>query len=116
MYLQFEPNYKSIIMKQQLTTAGFAKVEPHQLHHVGLEQIDVPPGPGLGGGQGAGAGRVHLGTAAVHGQLRDAAVSSAGLHRRLARCDIQHCNIEDNVSFYDSGREDNLFFFLFFLQ
>ena len=78
------------------TAAGLSEVYPDELDHVGLEEVDVPPGLLLHLGEGAGA-QVEAGAgAAVHGLLRDAAIRHAALHRSLTRRHIQNCN--DHVS------------------
>ena len=72
------------------TAAGLSEVYPDELHHVGLQQVDVPPGTLLHLSEGAGA-QVKPGAGApVHGPLRDPAVSHAALHRGLASSNIQN--------------------------
>ena len=75
-----------------LTAASLSKVYPDQLDHVGLEQVDIPPGLLLHFGEGAGAQVEPGARAAVHRLLRDAAISHAALHRSLPRRHIQNCN------------------------
>ncbi len=77
--------------KWELTAASLAEVEPHQLDHVGLEQVDVPPGPAFHGRHGARFGREEVAGAAVDGPFGHAAQRHARLHRRLARRHVQHC-------------------------
>ena len=58
-----------------LTAATLAKVNPDQLHHVGLEQVDVPPGRLLHLSEGAG-GEVKKGAgASIHCFLWDSSFS-----------------------------------------
>ena len=73
-----------------LTAAALSGVDPDQLDHVGLQQVDVPPGRLLHLCQGAG-GQVEEGAgAAVHGLLGDPALGDARLHRRLPRGNVEH--------------------------
>lgn len=73
-----------------LTAARLSEVDPYQLHHVRLQQVDVPPGGSFHVRQRAGR-RVEEGrSGAVHGLLRDAVLHHGGLHRGLAGGHVQN--------------------------
>ena len=57
-----------------LTAAGPAEVESHQLHHVGLQEVDVPQRRRLLLRQRARLGVEEATRAAVHGLLRNTAL------------------------------------------
>ena len=74
----------------ELTTAGLAKVYPDQLDHVGLQEVDVPPGALLHLSQGAG-GQVKEGAgAAIYGFLGNTSFCYTALHGGFASSDVQH--------------------------
>jgi len=73
-----------------LTTAGFAKVESHQLDHVRLKKVDVPPGRTLHFGQAACFRREEIAGATIDSSFGNAASSDTRLHRRLTSRHIQN--------------------------
>lgn len=77
----------------KLTAARFAKVQPHQLHHVRLQQVDVPPRHALRLRQRARFRCVERRRRAIDRLLRNAARIGGALHWRLAGGHVQHCNI-----------------------
>lgn len=83
--------------RSALTAARFAKVQPHQLHHVRLQQVDVPPGHALRLRQRARLRRVERRRGAVDRLLRYAGRIGGALHRRLAGGHVQHCGMEQSV-------------------
>ena len=76
--------------REILTTARLSKVDPDQLHHVGLQQIDVPPRTPLHVCQRARVSVEEGGRGPVHRLLGDAAVGHAALHGGLASGDVKH--------------------------
>ena len=81
---------QSIPSLTTLTAATLAKVDPDQLHHVGLQQVDVPPRRLLHLCEGAGGEVEKGGGASIHCLLWDSSFSHTRLHGRLACCHVQH--------------------------
>lgn len=77
--------------RKRRTTARLSEVESDELNHVGLQQVDVPPGVPLRVGEGAGVRGERRGRRAVHGLLRDASLGHGRLHGRLPCGHIEHC-------------------------
>lgn len=77
-----------------LTTARLAEIQPHQLHHVGLEEVDVPPWNAFGLRQRARLGGEERWGRSVDGLLRDARAFRGDLHWRLACRHVENCNEE----------------------
>jgi len=75
-----------------LTTAGFAKIQSHQLDHVGLEEVDVPPRSPFTLGHSASFRREEVAGAAIDRSFGHTSESHARLHGRFAGSHIQHCN------------------------
>ncbi len=71
--------------------ARLAEVHPDQLDHVGLEEVDVPPGGALDLRQGARVEVEEGGGRAVDGLLRDPALHDRALHGGLAGGHVQDC-------------------------
>lgn len=75
----------------KLTATGFAKVQAHQLHHVGFQEIHIPPGRSLRLRQRAGLRREEGGCGAIDGLLWSTSAISGNLHGRLASGNVQNC-------------------------
>lgn len=90
MTISSKMSAKSVLYSRlcQLTTAALAKVNPDQLDHVGLQEVDIPPGTLLHLRQGAGAQVEEGASAPVHGLLGDPTLRHTALHRSLASSHI----------------------------
>lgn len=78
----------------RLTAAGFAEVQTHQLHHVRLEKVHVPPRHSLRLRDRTCVRREEGRRWAVDGLLRNSNALRWDLHRRLAGRHVQHWNEE----------------------
>jgi hypothetical protein len=95
-------------IKSSLTTAALAEVDPHQLHHVGLQEVDIPPGRLLHLGEGAGRQVEEGAGAAIHRLLRDPALRHAGLHGSLPGGHIQNCKQNNEILVFNNLLSWNL--------
>ena len=85
-----------VIWQYLLTAASLSEVYPDELDHVGLQEVDIPPGLLLHLGEGAGAQVKPGARAAVHRLLGDPAISHTALHRSLPRRHIQNWNYQQD--------------------
>lgn len=79
------------IISSALTTTRFAKVQTHQLHHIGLEQIHIPPGRSFRLGQRTRIRCEEGRGGTIDGLLRCPGTICGDLHRRLASGNIENC-------------------------
>ena len=101
---------RTLFFKYFLTTAGFAKVKSHQLDHVGLKKVDVPPGRTLHFGQTACFRREEIAGATIDSSLRNTASSYTRLHGRLTGRYVQNwkrirSGYLSPLDFVSSGRQ-----------
>ena len=71
-----------------LTATGPSEVDPDQLDHVRLQQVDVPPGGAFDLRLRAGGLREEGTGAAVDGLLGETTLQDRGLHGRFAGRDV----------------------------
>lgn len=81
----------NLIISSVLTTTRFAKVQPHQLHHIGLEKIHIPPGRSFRLGQRARIRCEEGRGGTIDGLLGCPGTICGDLHRRLASGNIENC-------------------------
>lgn len=74
-----------------LTATRFSKIQAHQLHHVGLEKIYIPPWNALRLCERARLGGEERWGRSVDGFLWDARAVGRDLHRRFSSCHVQNC-------------------------
>lgn len=80
-----------LVISLALTTTRFAKVQTHQLHHIGLEQIHIPPGRAFRLGQRTRIRCEEGRGGSIDGLLRCPSTICGDLHRRLASGNIENC-------------------------
>lgn len=81
----------NLVISSVLTTTRFAKVQTHQLHHIGLEKIHIPPGRSFRLGQRTRIRCEEGRGGAIDGLLRCPGTICGDLHRRLASGNIENC-------------------------
>lgn len=89
-----------------LTTARFAEIQSHQLNHVGLEEINIPPGWALHFGHSARIGCEESACAAVDGTVSIGVQCHTRLHRRFTSSHVHHWKRIFHTQATQSGRHE----------